>query len=52
MKYERLPCEQFLHRFEISRAFLPPVSHVEKRGKFQNVVEMAHNAEVLILFSL
>ena len=34
-----MPCEQFLQQIEISRSFLPPVSHREKRGKFQFVVK-------------
>ena len=51
-KREHLPCEQFLRQIEISRAFLPPVSHGEKCGKFQFVVESAHEAVVLIFFPL
>ena len=34
------------------RAFLPPVSHGEKRGKFQNPVKIAHKAFVLFFFPL
>ena len=44
--------EQFLQQIEISRAFLPPVSHGEKCGKFQSVVEIAHKAVSPILLSL
>ena len=47
---EKLPCDQFLHHFEISRAFLPPVLHRKKRGKFQNVVEIPHKAVSIFLF--
>ena len=46
---EKKPCEQFLQPFEISRAFLPPAMHGENCGKYQNVVEIAHKAVVLIL---
>ena len=38
--------------FEISRAFLPPVSVGEKSGKFQFVVGIGHKAVVLILICL
>ena len=47
-----VPCEQFLQQIEISRVFLPPVSHGEKCGKFQFLVEIAHKADILILLSL
>ena len=33
-KREQLPCERFLQGFGFSHAFLPPVSHREKSGKF------------------
>ena len=33
-KIQKLPCEQILQAFGFFRAFLPPVSHGEKRGKF------------------
>ena len=49
---ERLPCEQFLRRFEISRTFLRAKQVGEKSGKFQSVVEIAQKAVVLISFSL
>ena len=38
-----MPCEQFLQRFEITRASLRAKQVGEKRGKFQKVVEIAHN---------
>ena len=41
LKLEQLPCDQFLQCFEIFRAFLPAVSHGEKRGKLQNAVKIA-----------
>ena len=41
-KIEQLPCERFLQDFEFSHAFLPPVSHGVKRGKFQKPVKNAH----------
>ena len=44
--------EQFLQQIEISRAILSPVSHGEKCGKFQFVLEIAHEAVVLILICL
>ena len=44
--------KNFLRQIGLSRAFLPPVSHGEKRGKFQFAVEIAHKAVVLILISL
>ena len=47
-----MPCEQFLQQIEISRVLPPPVSHGEKCGKFQNVVEITHKAVILILFAL
>ena len=47
-KIEELPCERFLQDFEFSRAFLPPVSHGVKRGKFQKPVKIAPKAVVLI----
>ena len=47
-KIEKLPCERFLQDFEVSRAFLPPVSHGIKRGKFQKPVKIAHKAVALI----
>ena len=47
-----MPCEQFLQQIEISRAFLPHVSHGEKCGKFQFVVDIAYKAVVLILICL
>ena len=46
LKLEQLPCEQFLKRFEIFRAFIPPVLRWEKRGKFQNVIEITHKVVV------
>ena len=36
------------YKFEISRAFLPAKQMGEKRGKFQNVVEMTHKVVVHI----
>ena len=51
IRYDQLPCEQFLQRFEISRAFLLPISHGEKRDKFQNAVEISRKAAVLIFFA-
>ena len=39
--------ERFLKDFEFYCAFLPPVWHGEKRGKFQNPVEFAYKAVVL-----
>ena len=51
-KWEQLPCEQFLQQIEILRAFLPPFSYGGKCGKFQFVVEIAHNAVVFILICL
>ena len=51
-KIEQLPCERFLQGFEFSRAFLPPVSHGVKRGKFQKHVKISHKAVVLIFLSL
>ena len=48
IELKKLPCEQFLQRFEI----FPPVSHGRKREKFENAVEIAHKAVVLILLSL
>ena len=41
-KLEQQPCERFLQDFEFSRAFLPPISHGVKRGKFQKPVKIAH----------
>ena len=52
VKLEWLPCEQILSKIEISRALLPPISHGEKGGKFQNVVKIAHKAVIHILLSL
>ena len=43
---------QQILQVEISRAFLPPVLHGEKCGKFQFVVEIAHKAVILILIFL
>ena len=51
-KIEQLPCERFLQAFEIYRAYLAPISHGEKRGKFQKPVKIAHKAVVLIFLSL
>ena len=51
-KYEQLLCEQFLRQIEISRAFLPPVSHGEKLEKFQFAVQISHEAVILILICL
>ena len=51
-KLEQLPCERFLQGFEFSRAFLPPVSHGVKHGKFQNPVKIVHKAFVQISISL
>ena len=51
-KLEQLPCEQFFLQIEISRAFLSPDSHVQKCGKFQFVVEIAHKAIILIVIYL
>ena len=53
-KWEQLFCEQFLQRFEVSRTFLLAKQVGEKRGKFQNIVEIAHKYKVafLILLSL
>ena len=39
-----MPYEQFLQRFEISRAFLCAKQVRQKPGKFQNVVQIAHTA--------
>ena len=39
-----MPCDQFLQRIEISRAFLLAKRVGEKRGIFQNVVEIAYKA--------
>ena len=50
-KLEKLPCEQFLQVFEISRSFLRAKQVGEKRGKIQNPVKIAHKAAVLF-FSL
>ena len=47
-KIEQLPCEQFLQGFGFSHAFLPPVSHGEKTGQFQFVVEIAEKTVILI----
>ena len=52
LKLEQLPCEQFLKRFFIFRAFFRGKQVGEKRGRFQNVVDIAHKAVVLILISL
>ena len=49
---EKLPCDGFLQAFGFSRAFLQPVSHGEKRGKFQKPVKMTHKAVVLIFLLL
>ena len=51
-KLEQPPYERFLQGFEFSRAFLPPVSHRVKLGKFQKPVKIAHKAVVLIFLSL
>ena len=48
----KMPCEQFLQKIEISRAFLPPLSHGEKCGKFQFVEESAPKVVVIILICL
>ena len=45
---EQLPCERFLQGLGFSHAFLLPVSHGEKSGKFQKPVKIAHKAVVLI----
>ena len=45
-KLEKLTCERILQGFEFPRAFLPPVSHGLKRGKFQKPVKIAHKAVV------
>ena len=42
-KIEQLPFEQFLQRFEVFSGFLRVKQLGEKRGKFQKVVEIAHN---------
>ena len=47
-KTEQLPCEQSLQGFGFSHTFLPPVSHGDKSGLFQNPVKVAHKAVVLI----
>ena len=47
-----MPCEQFLQRFEITRASLRAKQVGEKRGKFQFAVEISHKAVILILLSL
>ena len=47
-KFEQLPSERFFQGFEFSRALLPPVSHGEKREKFQNPVKKAHKAAGLL----
>ena len=45
-------CARFLQCFEISRVFLIPVFHREKRGKFQNTVKIVHIPVILIFLSL
>ena len=52
MELEQVPCEQFLQRFEIYRAFLRAKQVGEKRGKFQNDGEIVHKVVVLILITL
>ena len=47
-----MPCEQFLQQIENSRPFPQLVSHGEKSGKFQFVVEIAHKAVILIFICL
>ena len=47
-KTEQLPCEQSLQGFGFSQTFLPPVSHGDKSGLFQNPVKVAYKAVVLI----
>ena len=47
-----MPCKQLQQRFEISPTFIHAKQVGEKRGKFQNVVEIAHKAVVLISISL
>ena len=47
-KLEQPPCERFLQGLEFSRAFLHPVLHEIKRGKFQKPVKIAPKAVVLI----
>ena len=51
-KIEQLPCERFLQGFGFPHAFLPPILHGEKSGKFQKPVKNAHKAVVLIFLSL
>ena len=51
-KLEQLACVLFLQGFDFSSAFLPPVWHGVKRGKFQKPVKIAHKAVVLVLPSL
>ena len=41
-----------IHQLEISRDFIPPVSHGEKCEKFRFFVKIAHKAVILILLSL
>ena len=49
---EQLPCERFLQVFELSRAFLPPISHGKKCGKLQNPVKNANKADIRVFISL
>ena len=51
-KIEELPCERFLQVFELSRAFLPPISHGKKCGKLQNPVKNANKADIRVFISL
>ena len=39
---DRIGCARFQQGFEISRGFLPPALHGQKRGKFQNPVKSVH----------
>ena len=48
-KLEQLPCEQFLHGFEIVRAFLVQNRWERSAENFQNPVKIAHKAVVFIL---
>ena len=52
IKIEKMPCEQFLRQIEIFRTFLRAKQVRGKRGRFQFVVEIAHKAVVVIIFSI
>ena len=46
----RITCERFLQQMEMSRAFLPPVSHEEKWGKL--FCAHYHLAQCLLITTL